>query len=50
MWTRLTAAPSIEAAFDSLREELEVDPDVLRRDLHDFIAELVGYGLATLQV
>ena len=50
MWTVLTASPSVEAAFDTLLIEYEVDPVQLRNDLHNFIEKLVDLGLLDVQV
>lgn len=44
-WTLLAASPSIQAAFDSLLAEYDVEPGVLRADLEEFVAELVAKGL-----
>ena len=49
MWTVLSASPSIEAAFDTLLIEYEVDPVQLRNDLHNFIEKLVDLGLLDVQ-
>ena len=49
MWTVLTASPSIDAAFDTLLIEYEVDPVQLRNDLHNFIEKLVDLGLLDVQ-
>ena len=49
MWTVLAASPSIEAAFDTLLIEYEVDPVQLRNDLHNFIEKLVDLGLLDVQ-
>ena len=49
MWTVLTTSPSIDAAFDTLLIEYEVDPVQLRDDLRSFIEKLVDLGLLDVQ-
>ena len=49
MWTVLMASPCIEAAFDTLLIEYEVDPVQLRNDLHNFIEKLIDLGLLDVQ-
>lgn len=44
-WDLLTSGGSIQAAYDTLLAEFEVDPDRLRHDLDDFVQELVQFGL-----
>ena len=48
-WKALTSAGSIEAAYQNLLEEYEVDPQHLRRDLEDWVEKLVGNGLLELR-
>jgi Coenzyme PQQ synthesis protein D (PqqD) len=45
MWSVLNSASSIQAAYDGLLQEYEVEPKQLRTDLEEFIAELLGQGL-----
>ena len=45
MWAALTRAPSIQAAFDTLLDEYEVDPAELRRDLSEFVDQLLAHHL-----
>lgn len=45
MWTVLTAAGSIEEAFETLRTEYEVDPGQLRADLAVFVEALADARL-----
>jgi hypothetical protein len=45
MWAALTASPSIDAAYEVLLSEYEVEPERLRADLHDFIDKLAELGL-----
>ena len=41
----LTSSESIEAAYEQLRQEYDVDNDVLRRDLLALVENLVEKGL-----
>ena len=45
MWDALTKSPSIEAAYDALLAEYEVEPGQLRADLEEFLGKLVEQGL-----
>ena len=45
MWQLVTEAESIEAAFDVLLEEYEVEPDTLRADLSGLLEALLARGL-----
>jgi hypothetical protein len=45
MWTLLHDAPTIEDAYKSLLDEYDVDPERLRHDLREFLAELVDQAL-----
>ena len=45
MLTVLTTSTSIEAAYNSLRDEYEVDDEVLKQDLLALIDQLVEQGL-----
>jgi hypothetical protein len=49
IWTVLHDSPSIGAAFDLLRREYDVEPEVLRRDLMELIDELLAQSLVTLE-
>ena len=49
MWAALTTAPSIEAAYQDLLEEFEVDAETLRSDLSAFIARLAQAGLVAVE-
>lgn len=48
MWNVLVGAASIEAAFEVLAGEFDVDPDTLRTDLSAFIAKLADAGLIAI--
>jgi hypothetical protein len=41
----LSASASIDAAYDILLEEYDVEPEKLRKDLFNFIEQLVSAGL-----
>jgi hypothetical protein len=41
----LTTSDSIETAYERLREEYEVDPQVLRKDLLALVEKLIEQGL-----
>jgi hypothetical protein len=45
MWAALTASPSIEAAYETLLAEYEVEPEHLRTDLSRFVEKLAAAGL-----
>jgi hypothetical protein len=45
MWDALAAAGTVEAAYERLLAEFEVDPGRLRADLDAFIETLAGAGL-----
>jgi hypothetical protein len=49
MWTVLQESPSIEAAFEALAAEYEVEPGVLRSDLAEFVDELMAQSLVRLE-
>ena len=49
MLSVLAASSSIEAAYESLLEEYDVDPQVLRHDLNSLIETLVQQGLVTVE-
>jgi len=48
MWQALTSSENIEAAYQKLLADYEVDPAVLRQDLDDFVAKMVQRGLLAL--
>jgi hypothetical protein len=41
----LTTAPTIQAAFERLLDEFDVQADQLRHDLNDLLETLVAHGL-----
>ena len=49
MWQLLFGADSIEAAYRSLLAEFDVEDEQLRRDLDDFVQELLQLGLIQLE-
>ena len=48
MWTVLSDAPSLQAAYDVLLEEYAVVPDRLRQDLEAFLSKLLEQGLVEI--
>ena len=48
MWEALTRSENIQAAYESLLSDYEVDPATLRQDLQDFINQMVTRGLVDL--
>ncbi len=45
MWAKLTTSDSIQAAYEALLNEYEVDEELLRQDLIDLIEKLQAQGL-----
>jgi hypothetical protein len=45
MWELLSTGGDVDAAYAHLLEEYEVDGEVLRADLEDFIEQLTAKGL-----
>jgi hypothetical protein len=45
MWSVLGSAGSVQAAYDELLEEYDVEPARLRADLAEFIDQLLGQQL-----
>ena len=45
MWNALSGAASIQAAYDELLREYEVEPAQLRADLEEFIDQLRNHQL-----
>ena len=45
MWNVLGRASSIQAAYDELLQEYDVEPEQLRADLEEFIDQLLGQNL-----
>ena len=43
--TVLTTSESIDAAYETLRQEYDVDPQALRDDLRELVEKLVDQGL-----
>ena len=48
MFSVLTTSDSIEAAYEVLRDEYDVNADVLRRDLVTLVQHLVEQGLVEI--
>jgi Coenzyme PQQ synthesis protein D (PqqD) len=49
MLSVLSTSNSIEAAYEQLLAEFDVDPQVLRQDLNSLIENLVQQGLVTVE-
>ena len=47
-WQEVTNGASIQTAYDTLLSEYEVDPETLRKDVDDFVQELLRLGLVKL--
>jgi hypothetical protein len=45
MWSLVTAAPSIDAAYQQLLDEYDVEPEELRADLGELVSRLIDNGL-----
>ena len=45
MWQLVTETESIQAAYETLVEEYDVDPEVLRTDLTELLGSLADRGL-----
>jgi hypothetical protein len=45
MWQVLRDGPSIQASYEQLLAEYDVDAEQLHKDLHEFIETLVEHGL-----
>ena len=45
MWQLLTAAPNIDTAYQQLRDEYDVEPELLRANLDELLTRLVDNGL-----
>ena len=48
MWDTLTTSATIQAAFETLLDEYDVEPDQLENDLRDLISTLLEQGLLEL--
>jgi hypothetical protein len=49
MWQAVTAAPSIDAAYQQLQNEFDVESDLLRLHLTELLGRLVDNGLLQIQ-
>ena len=45
MWSVFTSADSIEAAYKTLKDQWDVEPDLLRKDLTSLLEQLAAEGL-----
>jgi hypothetical protein len=49
MWALLSQSGSIHQAYDALRAEYDVEPEVLHRDLLQLIDKLIEHGLVEIE-
>ncbi len=49
MWETLVASATVQAGFDRLLDEFEVEPDLLRSDVEALLGELAEHGLIVLE-
>lgn len=49
LWQLLQADPSLQAAFDALLAEYEVEPAQLEQDVAQLIGQIVKAGLASVE-
>jgi hypothetical protein len=47
-WSVLHSAPTIEAAYELLLNEFDVEPQRLREDMNEFLDQLLEQGLIEL--
>ena len=45
MWQLVTTSPNIDAAYEALLEEYDVQPEMLRQNLTELLGHLVEHGL-----
>lgn len=45
MWHLLTANGSVQSTYETLLAEYQVDPEQLRKDIENFVQELLQMGL-----
>jgi hypothetical protein len=48
MWQTLVDSESIQAAYDSLLAEYDVEPEQLKRDLDELLEKLLEHGLVAI--
>jgi hypothetical protein len=48
MWEALKTSSDIQAAYERLLGEYDVEPETLQSDLSEFISQLAGHGLLEL--
>src|SRR5690242_1639529 len=48
IWTVLHHAPSIQAAYEALLAEFDVEPERLRQDMDELLEQLLAQGLIEL--
>jgi hypothetical protein len=50
MWSVLSQSDSLETAFQQLLLEYDVESQLLRKDLQEFVAQLKSHGLVEIDV
>jgi Coenzyme PQQ synthesis protein D (PqqD) len=45
VWQVLTAGGTVQAAYDALLAEFDVEPEQLRKDVEEFVQQLLQFGL-----
>lgn len=45
MWQLVTTSPNIDAAYEALLAEYEVQPEMLRENLTELLGHLIDHGL-----
>lgn len=45
MWQLVTTSPNIDAAYEALLAEYDVQPEMLRENLTELLAHLIDHGL-----
>jgi len=49
MWQLVTASPNIDAAYQELQNEYDVESELLRVHFTELLGQLVDYGLLQIQ-
>jgi hypothetical protein len=50
MWTVLQSSPSVEAAYETLLAEFDVEPQCLRQDMNQLLDHMLEQGLIELRL
>ena len=49
MFNVLTTSESIDSAFKTLLEDYQIEPELLKKDLFDYIEQLIEQGLVKIE-